>query len=183
MNYRKVLLMLIIAISSTMAQDRNISLTFSPIHLIFPVFEAQVEFMPTESFGISGIFGKGTMDYEVNNPYGEDEIETFSVLEAGMQARYYFSPYKGWHMGAELMYIDVGVDADQNISGQADGVAVGPLGGWKGVWGNGFTMVVQAGMQFVMVKAEATDEETGESASDSGNTRAFLLNFDIGYSF
>lgn len=180
---RKVFLILIVAISSSIAQERNISLTISPLHLLSPIFEAQVEFMPTESFGISGIFGKGTMDIEIDNIYGADETETVSAFEAGLQGRYYFSPYKGLHVGAELMYIDVGVEEDQNISGQAEGVAVGPLAGWKGVWGNGFTMVAQAGLQFVMAKAEASNEDTGESESGSAQGRIFLLNFDLGYSF
>lgn len=183
MFLRHAFLILVVAFSSAMAQDRNISLTISPLHLVSPIFEAQAEFMPTESFGISGIFGKGTMDLKIQDIYGRSETEKISVLEAGMQARYYFSPYEGWHMGAELMYIDVGLDPDQNVSGQANGVAVGPLGGWKGVWGNGFTLIAQAGVQFVMAKAEASNNETGESADASENTRVFLLNFDIGYSF
>lgn len=43
----------------TPADLHDISITWSPIHLIFPVVELTAEFRAADSIGIAGIFGAG----------------------------------------------------------------------------------------------------------------------------
>lgn len=152
---------------------RRVGVTVSPLHFAIG-FEGAVEYLVSPQLGLVGIFGTGEASSE-----GID----FSWREIGGQARYYIGKNgKGLHVGAEFMNIEVELEEGLgSIEAMAGGNAFGPLVGWKGVWGAGFTFTAQGGYQFMSVEAEATDGEESARKSDSGSD--LLLNLDLGWSF
>ena len=161
--------------------SQRVSITFSPLHLFLPMFEAQVEVMVVPHFGISAIGGIGSVT--VDDPtVGK---ETFSAYELGLQlVGYPLNDFKSLQLGGELMYLRVDTDdfAGQQITGVADGVAVGPLIGYKVLTSGGFTFVAQGGFQYMAVHAEASNTQ-GQSAQGDTSDFIALLNLNIGWSF
>ncbi len=146
---------------------KRVGITVSPIHFLIG-FEGAAEFLVTPRVGLVGIFGTGSVDVASLK---------FSWREFGGQGRYYFKDGEGFHVGAEVMNITVELDEENTGDAMAGGLAYGPLVGWKGVWGSGFTFCVQGGYQIISAEAEAGDE------SASASTGTPLLNLDLGWSF
>lgn len=160
-------------------QPRNVSLTLSPIHLIFPVLELTGEVRLTDHFGLAGIFGYGSIE-------ASDGLEThrFKVLEAGGQlSGYVLAPFDSLHFGLELLYVNVsGDNRTGTVSGVGEGVAVGPFVGYKLITSGGFTFVAQGGVQYMAVRAEAKDTAGNTDSAEQKSVIA-LLNLNIGWSF
>lgn len=158
---------------------RSVSLTLSPIHLIFPVFELTGEVRLTDHFGLAGIFGYGSIE-------ASDGLEThrFKVLEAGGQlAGYVLAPFDSLHFGVEVLYVNVsGDNRTGTVSGVGEGVAVGPFIGYKLITSVGFTFVAQGGAQYMAVRAEAKDTAGNTDSAEEKSVIA-LLNLNIGWSF
>lgn len=137
---------------------RNVSITFSPLHLILPVFEATVEVRAHDHVGIALIGGYGQV--KVSDVFSSYK---FSVYEVGGQVLFYpISTFdKGLQLGAEALYVKVNTDdnyrGNVTVSGAGSGLAVGPLVGYKFCTSGGFSFVVQGGVQFMTVKAKASD--------------------------
>jgi hypothetical protein len=91
--------------------------------------------------------------------------------------------FENLQIGAELLYLHVRSDdlADDSIEGFADGVAAGPLVGYKIIGNTGFTFSVQGGVAYVLIQAEATDGVVTEQEDDE--TFVPLLNLNLGWSF
>ncbi len=164
------------------AQGPYVSVTFSPLHLISPIFELQVEGRVVPHFGIALIGGIGSIKSEPTVS-GLDEHK-FSALELGGQLiGYPLQPFESLQLGAELMYIHIATETfqGQEIKANAGGLALGPLVGYKLLTKIGFTFFVQGGFQYVAV-TDAPDD-TGASASAKRSAFVPLLNLNIGWSF
>ncbi|MBC7549425.1 MAG: hypothetical protein H7269_00725 [Cellulomonas sp.] len=150
--------------------EPKISATFSPLHLILPVVEVNVEASVAPKVGVAGILGVGRVS-EDNPPL------TATVVEGGLQGMYYFfRPFSGLHAGVEAIYLHLGnVDVDSSVT--AAGLAAGPFVGWKFLTHIGFTAVVQLGIEFSLVHAD------GNSGTAKRRDVNPLLNINFGWSF
>lgn len=160
------------------AEDRGhiIALSASPLHLLLPLFEAQAEIYVSRPFSVVVIGGYGVVSAEV-----DDRTVDFSVIEAGGQARFYFygTTEEGAYGALEGMYTGVDGELD-GVVGVGAGVSGGPLVGYKWVWDN-FLIDLALGGQYLALRAEATDGDDTETATDG--EFAFNLNFNIGAAF
>lgn len=175
------LLSFAICLSSVQAQSvKRFSLTTSPIHLTFPVFELTGEYALAPKFGVAAIGGFGGMDVKnsVGNTVG------LPVLELGLQANYYLVGDfgHGMQVGGELLWIKVDPPKDEGVTVDVNGLAVGPMVGYKWAASFGLTFMAQAGYQFLFAKAEAEDAN-GQQVEGSSSTGVPLINLNLGWSF
>jgi hypothetical protein len=162
---------------------RVVSLTFSPLHLLSPIFEIEAELAMAPHFGVGVIGGIGTMNTQTVNPNYPDQ--DFSVYELGGQViGYPLREFSSLQVGAEVMWIHVNASTyqGQSVEANAGGVAVGPFVGYKVLTDIGFTFVAQGGFQYVAVNAHASDSE-GNSARAESSDFVPLLNLNLGWSF
>jgi hypothetical protein len=157
----------------------HISLTISPLHLVLPVAEFTVEGRIVDSIGLAGILGLGS----VTGEYDDGTTETFFAYELGGQFRYYLLGDfdHGMQIGLEALF--VGVDTEiESVQAIGNGLAVGPFIGYKIAIDAGFTFDAQLGIQYLAIKAEASDA-SGTSATASEKRVIPLLNLNLGWSF
>jgi hypothetical protein len=87
----------------------------------------------------------------------------------------------------ELLYAHISTnDFENQITGTANGFALGPLVGYKLLTEVGFTFVGQLGVEYLIARARAEStagETAGETASDQSSTFVPLLNATVGWSF
>ncbi|HEX6277527.1 MAG TPA: hypothetical protein VFZ53_31000 [Polyangiaceae bacterium] len=161
-------------------------MTFSPLHLLFPAVEVQAEYKLIDHLGLSLIGGYGWPTEPIEDEDGVEENVRFDVIEVGTQVMWYpLRKFRSLQVGGELMYIHVSTQepvGDENATGLASGVAVGPLVGYKFIVGPGFTGFVQGGVQFVVLHAEASDD-TGATDSEDASAVGVNLNLNLGWSF
>lgn len=156
-----------------------VSITFSPIHLLFPIGEVTAEFRLGERMGIAGIVGGGTIT--VTDGFGDST--TFTALEIGAQFRYYLVGDfdHGMQLGAEVLFVHVSGEVDGGVTGTGSGLGVGPFVGYKYSAPFGFTFDAQLGIAAVGIGAQATDGTTTETRDDS--FLGVILNLNVGWSF
>lgn len=162
---------------------RYVSVTFSPFHLISPIFELEIEAMPIPHLGVALIGGIGTTTLDSTDP--EIDGEKLDTYELGTQITGYpLKDFESLQLGAEVLWIRVSGEnlTSQQISASAGGVSVGAFVGYKYMADIGFTLFVQGGGAYVVVDAEASDQ-TGNSASANVSGFTILLNFNLGWSF
>jgi hypothetical protein len=149
------------------------SITFSPLHLILPVFEAQAEFRLVPAVGLAVIGGFGSIT---------SHHVRFGVSEVGGQvAAYPLDDFRSLQLGAEVLWLHVNGQLG-DITGVASGLAAGPFVGYKLIARQGFTFFVQGGAEYTFAHAEA-ENSTGATASDSQSTWIVLFNLNLGWSF
>jgi hypothetical protein len=161
-----------------------LSFTFSPFHLLLPMFELQGELMVVPHFGVSLIGGIGNLKANASTSSGVVEHK-FMAYELGTQlVGYPLDAFGGLQLGAELMYIRVNSTTlyGEEIEATAGGASFGPLVGYKLLTKVGFTLVVQGGVQYMFARGYASDSQ-GNSASAEASAFGPLLNFNIGWSF
>ena len=156
----------------------TVSLTFSPLHLLLPVLELTGELRLGTQGGVALIAGGGW----ITDTASDGTKVTFWVYEVGSQLRYYVTGNfrRGLHIGAEILYLHVNGSLD-NVTGVAQGLALGPFFGWKTVSHAGFTFEVQGGVEIVTAGTQVTDSSGGSTSSDVEYVP--LLNLNIGWSF
>jgi hypothetical protein len=161
-------------------QDKTFSLTISPFHLAMPVVELTGEYALSQDFGIAGIAGFGQMTAE--NNLGEEK--DIPVLELGGQLDYYAvgSFRHGMQVGAELLWIKISPPENEGVTVSANGIAVGPLLGYKWAARFGLTLMAQLGWEFLFAQAEAQDRN-GQEIEGSAEGQTLLLNLNAGWSF
>jgi hypothetical protein len=160
---------------------RDLSLTFSPVHLLLPLFELMLELRVVDGFGVALLAGYGQVS--ADDALGKSHV--FTAYELGGQLVWYpLKPFESLQVGAELLYVNVKSDdlANATVTGVGDGVAVGPLIGYKLITSGGFTFVVQGGIQYVAIRAEA-ESEAGQRAEEEQAKVIPLLNLNLGWSF
>ncbi|HMI93308.1 MAG TPA: outer membrane beta-barrel protein, partial [Polyangiales bacterium] len=122
-----------------------VSLTFSPLHLLLPVFELTAEMKLGHYCGIAllGGFGSATLNFSGDD---EDDID-IALWNLGAQVvAYPLEPFESLQLGVEVQYAHASVDGDLNgrrVSAIGSGLALGPLVGYKLIVDVGFTFFVQ----------------------------------------
>lgn len=159
------------------------SITLSPLHLLFPVLELEVEAAIAPHFSLGIIGGAGTVEAQTLDPSFHEA--RFSVYELGSQViGYPLRDFSGLQFGGQVKWLHLStteVDG-QAVDANAGGLAVGPFIGYKVLAEVGFTFVVQGGFQYAATKANASDSE---GSSDHAEQEDFLplLNLHLGWSF
>ena len=149
--------------------------SFSPTHLALPVVEIAFEQRFNEAVSLTVIGGIGQVS---------DALYTASVFEVGCQLRYYaVDDFAGFHMGFEALYLGISMDDGATVEVAGQGLALGPLVGWKFVLDSGLTFDLQGGYQFLTMSAQGEDTVTGETASDGQSDGVPLANINVGWSF
>ena len=155
---------------------------FSPLHLLNPMFEGQVEVRIVPGLGIAPIFGIGSITSEAtDSSYGE---HTFRAYELGGQlAAYPMREFSGIQLGVEALWLKVSTDTfdGQRLSATAAGVAVGPFFGYKLLLPVGLTLFAQLGIEAVALTASASDQ-MGNSGREKKSTFVPLVNLNAGWS-
>lgn len=169
-----------IGLGAAQAQDKTFSLTISPFHLVLPVLEVTGEYALSQDLGVAGIAGYGKITE--TNSLGKDV--DIPVLELGGQVDYYAigSFRHGMQLGAELLWIKVDPPKDEGVTVAANGLAVGPLIGYKWAARFGLTFMVQSGWEFLFAQAKATNS-AGQEIESSANGGTLLFNANMGWSF
>lgn len=163
---------------------RLASITLSPLHLILPMFELTAELSVVPHFGVAILGGIGSVAIESNDPTIDGE--RFQAYEVGGQLLGYpLEPFQSLVVGAEVLWVHVSLDEDigtsTRLTGSGQGVAVGPLIGYKYMARSGFTMFVHGGVQYMVAQAEADD---GGGVEEEEDERFIpLLNLNLGWSF
>jgi hypothetical protein len=160
-----------------------VSLTFSPLHLLLPVFELTAEVKVGDYCGIAllGGFGSATLEFQGQ----DDEDITVGLWNLGAQVvAYPLEPFESLQLGVELQYAHASIDGDlegRRVSAIGAGFAVGPLVGYKLIVDVGFTFFVQGGVAFIAIEGDAEDDE-GQTASTDEKRAIPLLNLNVGWS-
>jgi hypothetical protein len=159
------------------------AVTFSPLHLVLSIFEVQAEIYVTPDISVALIFGTGSIPADVINDPAITEPIGFT--EYGAQVRYYFygTTEEGAFVGGEFLQAEVDTHS-QGISAVGTGFAVGPMVGYKWVWG-GFALDLGFGASRIIVDAEAEGQVGDEmvKATESDSDTIPILNINIGWAF
>ncbi len=168
---------------------RSAYISISPLHLLFPIVEVTAEARLHRKIGVAGIFGVGSMDPDGIGGAKPGFIDRprYTVWEVGGQ----FITYPvgnfdhGMQLGAEVLYVGVagseGSGASR-VAGTGEGLAMGPLLGYKLATKVGFSFNVQGGVQYVALRADASST-TGATATATQSAVIPLLNINVGWSF
>ena len=166
---------LISAAPAASAQDttqHDVSVTFSPIHLLLPVLELQGEFKLSPQMSTSAILGFGK---------ASDDAGTIdaTVFEIGGQFTYYLVGDfdHGMQLGAEVLFLYL---SDENATPGGvfgGGLSIGPYIGYKIAADFGLTFMAQVGASFVAVAA------SGNGTTESADMIGPLVNVNLGWSF
>lgn len=158
------------------------SVTFSPLHLIFPLLEVTTEYRLKDQIGLAAIVGAG--QYTLKDQVGVPDT-SFIVIEVGAQFRYYLlgNFNHGMQVGAEVLFVHVSGDPTSTISATGQGLAAGPFVGYKIATSVGFTFDAQLGMSRYLVRADASDAATGNSGNTEVAKTTPIVNLNVGWSF
>lgn len=141
--------------------DKYVSITFSPIHLIYPIIELNGEFRIIDRASVAVILGGGNVD-------------GYTAFEFGAQGIGYplGSFDHGLQLGGEILATRLG---DDEVN--ATGVSVGPFIGYKIAARFGLTFNAQLGAAYYIA--------TASSGNVSVNDEDFgaLFNLNLGWSF
>jgi hypothetical protein len=158
---------------------RVLSVTFSPLHLVLPVFEVTAEVRALDELGIAAVLGGGRVSEEAT---ATDPALSAPVVEVGLQARYYLlGDFRhGLQLGAEALYIYVSDDVE-TVSATVHGLSAGPFLGYKYTADVGFTFDGQVGFQRLGLSGEASDGT--QVVTEQQSDWSLLLNLNVGWSF
>lgn len=149
--------------------DHEVSITFSPVHLLLPLGEVTGEFRLHDRIGVAATLGAG-------------KPEGLTTLEAGVSGRFYpvgdFD--HGMQLGLETQVVEMWGEVS-GVEASGSGFTAGPFIGYKIAARFGLTFEIQTGAQYQYASARATDGTN--SASDSQTSLGFLLNLQLGWSF
>ena len=149
--------------------------SFSPAHLSLPVVEVAFEQRFNRDVSLTAIVGIG----QVTNI-----LHTASVYEVGCQLRFYaLDDFAGLHFGFEAVFLGISMDDGATVEVAGQGLALGPLVGWKFVLDSGLTFDLQGGYGLVVMAAHGEDTATGETASEGQSEGVPLVNINVGWSF
>lgn len=157
---------------------RLASVTFSPIHLAQPIVEVTTEFALHDKIGVAAILGYGSVSATAGT-----QSYRFRAYEAGAHFNYYVlgTFNHGMQLGLEALYAKVMTDGNVQISGAANGFAVGPYVGYKLITRIGFTFEANGGVQYLAMRGNATDGRT--TVTGTSNRWIPLVNLNVGWSF
>jgi len=149
----------------------SVTLSFSPVNLIYPMVEVAAEAKLAPKIGVAVILGGGR--------YGDRGISYSTyAYEAGGQLNYYiFQSFEGLHAGAEVIYLRITDDQNNAVAGNS--ATLGPYIGFKAVASFGATFIGQGGFA-----VSANNGEYASAGTSGPQGRIFpLLNLSLGWSF
>jgi hypothetical protein len=124
---------------------------------------AQFEHHVIPHLGVAGLAGVGSStkvsigdrvhNYSVGPSADNLEDIRYRRVHIGLQANVYPEGFRGLHAGAELVYLHFGWASPDAENIHA--LSASAYGGWKWLWNNGLTIVVQAGLGVVETDADA----------------------------
>jgi hypothetical protein len=159
---------------------RDVSVTFSPLHLLLPMAELDVEARLGDYLGLAVLGGIGQASVEDSLGREQD----FAAYELGTRfIAYPLEPFESLQLGAEVLWVKVASDDldGGSVQGTASGVAAGPFLGYKLITRGGFTFFVEGGVEYMFIRAEASDAT--ETQRDEESRWIPLLNANVGWSF
>jgi hypothetical protein len=159
---------------------RDVSVTISPLHLLMPLAEVDVEARLGDFLGLAVLGGIGQVSVEDSL----DREQDFAAYEVGVRfIGYPLEPFESLQVGAEVLWVKVSSDELQggSVQGAASGVAAGPFLGYKLITRGGFTLFVEGGVEYMFIRAEASDATETQREEDSRWIP--LLNANLGWSF
>ena len=159
-----------------MDEDRSVYLSLSPLHLILPVVEVMGEARVHRKIGVAVIGGYGSVTVS-------DLVPSVKVWEVGGQFVGYPVGHfdHGMQLGLEVLYAGASTSYNR-VSATELGLASGPFIGYKLATRVGFSFNVQAGVQYVFAKGEASST-SGAMASAEQADVVPLVNLNVGWSF
>jgi hypothetical protein len=167
-------------------REHDVSITFSPFHLLLPVVEVTGEYAVDDHFGVAVIAGYGSLPLTTTtvafSGATTSSTEHVGVWELGGHVNYYVIGNfdHGMQLGAEVLWVGASVDANQShTSAVASGLAIGPYVGYKIATHVGFTFEANLGAEYMAVRANTTD---GTSSAQDKKLIP-LLNLNVGWSF
>jgi hypothetical protein len=170
---------------------RIISLTFSPLHLQYPVVElmAEVRLFAKNGRAVSAAFiagyGKLSQVVEMQSGLQKDTLHPKSTTLGGQLLYYPLGDFRSLHIGGEVMivkYLGLELEKGQNITTLGDGVAVGPFLGYKYLDNTGFTASAQLGIDYMVRRLH--EPAAGTKLSSGTPSHWFpIINVNVGWSF
>lgn len=146
------------------AEPHNVSINLRPLALIAGWASVTVESPMTSTLTTTGIVSFGDDGYE-----------------GGLQLRKYFgSGMQGGHYGLQSSYATFDAE-DEVVRTTASGLAAGAFAGYKWITNSGFTLEAQAGLQYLVVTRENSNDE-GTTTVDESNWLP-IINLGAGWSF
>jgi hypothetical protein len=163
-----------------------VSVTFSPLHLIFPEVRLMGEIKVNPKMSVAALAGYGSIGVDTSGTPNVT-VDRVTVWEAGGQFRYYpIGTFEhGMEVGAHVEYIGAsasGSSCDGKVFGAGSGVLMGPFVGYKLATRVGFTLDLQGGVGYEVITASASGTN-GNTATASSNTFAPIVNLHMGWSF
>jgi hypothetical protein len=146
------------------AEDPCNTVTVEPISVVtMRTLSAQYERHVLPQLGIAGLVGAGLStnvsigdrihNYSVGPSVDNLEDIRYGRIHVGVQANYYAERFRGLHAGGEVVYLHFGWASPDAETINA--LSASAYGGWKWLWANGLTIVVQAGLGAVLTDADA----------------------------
>lgn len=186
---------LALGLGTAHAQEPCNTATIEPVSMVMMTtlsvqYERHVVPRPGTHLGIAGLAGAGVStnvsigdrihNYSVGSSVDNLEDVRYGRFHVGVQGNYYADEFKGAHVGVEVSYVHFGWAKPDAESINA--LTASAYGGWKWLWNNGLTIVVQAGLSVVETDADAM---TGWRIDRDGTLGPVHLaaNGSIGWSF
>jgi len=162
------------------------SLTFSPFHLLLPMFRVGAELKLIPHLGVAVFGGIGWLELEETRSDGsKGSYSAAAYLAGGQLIGYPARRFDGIAAGAQVQYVRVDAQGkvdETSVAGAASGFAVGPFLGYKWITQIGFTVSLQGGVQYLAIRAHGTNADGGRGAAKDSRV-APIANADIGWSF
>lgn len=157
----------------------HVYVSFSPVHLVFPIVELTVEARLHSRIGVAAIGGYGNV---------KSSGLSIPIWEAGGQfVAYPVGDFDhGMQLGAEVLYMGASAqksEAGTTVTASAAGLSAGAFVGYKLATRVGFTFNVQGGVAHLSASGDAKATGTTATASASRSEWAPLLNANVGWSF
>lgn len=148
-------------------RDHQLGIAVSPLKLLMPVGEVQVEAYLGESYSATAIVGFGQTTVEDADP--------FTTIVGGLQLRGYFhgSNEEGGYAVFETRYTSL-----DGEPGTGWGLTIGPGLGYKWTWANLF-LDFNGGLGWSYGSAESTRD--GITATATEQDAVPILNFTVGW--
>jgi len=158
---------------------RRAYVSFSPVHLVFPVVELTAEVRLHPRIGIAAIGGFGNV---------KASGLSIPIWEAGGQfVAYPVGDFDhGMQLGAEALYMGASAqksEAGTTVTASAAGLSTGAFVGYKLATRVGFTFNLQAGVAYLTASGDAKATGSSATATASASTWAPLVNANVGWSF
>jgi len=165
---------------------RNVTLTFDPLELLFPIFQMHADFRVGDDFAVGLIGGYGQAKVDALLLPNEPLPPKAPLWQVGAKATYFAQGdfEGGMHVGLEAVYTHAKLEGRTalgtgSVSGLAAGLIAGPIVGWKLVTKAGFTFDSAIGVGLIAYKQKSSDPD----APKDDRAAVLMSHLLIGWSF